>query len=475
MATILLIEDDAGLRRLLRFVLEQESYKVLEATTGPDGISAYAEHRPDLVISDVVLPGLDGLSAMQQIKAINPFAPVVVMTGDGTTDIAIRAMSLGASEYLVKPFDPKRAVNIVRQILAAEVLEGTIANDTSPITGNSALLGKTDAMYDVFKLIGRVANQSTTVLILGESGTGKELVARAIHEHGSRKAEPFVVLNCAAIPESLLESELFGYEKGAFTGADRLRQGKFELANDGTLFLDEIGDMSPSIQAKLLRVLQDQEFYRVGGGETIRTNVRIVAATNRDLRDESIKGRFREDLLFRLGVSVIRLPPLRKRRDDIPLLVHHFLKRSAMGLRRPVRGIAPAALDFLCRAEWRGNVRELSNVIYQAVLLAPGTMLMPEQFADLNMAVISVPTPVASALFDTSAITTQVRERIGRGDQEILPPLMAEFERAVIRAAIDCCGENISLAAKHLGMHRVTLKTKLSTYDTLASNSEITE
>jgi len=469
MAKIQIIEDEPGLRKFLRHLLEQEGHTVIEAATGPEGVSLFALSRPDLVISDVALPGLDGIGVLQQIKALNPVAPVIVMTGEGTTEITIRAMAFGASEYLVKPFDPAKALRAIRQILlSSEVAPGEAGAAKADDPTSRVLIGKTEAMYEVFKLIGRVANQTSTVLILGESGTGKELVARAIHEYGSRAQAPFVVINCAAIPEALLESELFGYEKGAFTGADKQRQGKFEQARDGTLFLDEVGDMSPVIQAKLLRVLQDQEFYRVGGGETVRTNARIIAATNRDLRAESVMGRFREDLYFRLSVSVVRLPPLRERREDIPLLVDHLLRQSAQVLRRPVRGIAPAALDLLVRAEWRGNIRELSNVVQQAVLLAQGTILQPEQFANLVLTEPGTPVVESNLLFNAAAIRTRITEAIAAGEQNLLPPLLAELERAAITAVYDCCGGNVSLAAKHLGMHRVTLKSKLVSFGVTA-------
>jgi DNA-binding NtrC family response regulator len=461
MATILILDDEPGIRKLLRLTLEREGHTVIEAANGLEGVALFGERRPDLVISDVAMPGLDGISAMRQIKAIDPTAPVVMMTGEGNTEIAIRAMALGASEYMVKPFEQTAALKIVRAILASQGENEPKVRENSGDAESSSLVGTSDAMYEVFKLIGRVASHTSTVLILGESGTGKELIARAIHAHSPRRGGPFVVLNCAAIPESLFESELFGYEKGAFTGADRQRPGKFELARDGTLFLDEIGDMTAATQAKLLRVLQDQEFYRVGGNETVRTNARIVAATNQNLRADAASGRFRSDLFYRLSVAVVHLPPLRERRGDIPLLANYFLRRAARELKRPVRGIAQDALDLLARYDWPGNVRELSHVVQQAVLLAPGSTLMAEQF--LGLVHISPDSaPKSEGLFDRRVIDERIRKSIAEGEQNILPPLMAELERAAIETALAECGGNVSLAAKHLGIHRVTLKSKIS-------------
>jgi DNA-binding NtrC family response regulator len=463
MATVLIIDDESRLRGLLRVVLSQAGHTIIEAGTGADGVAAFEAHRPDLVLTDVSMPGMDGIAVLERIKAIDPRAPVVVMTGEGNTDLAIRAMARGASEYLVKPFDPARTAATVRAILDAAAAKPA-PSGVIPRPGESGLIGRSEAVYEVSKLIGRVAGQTSTVLIHGESGTGKELVARAIHAHGPRRNGPFVAVNCAAIPDSLLESELFGHEKGAFTGADRRRIGKFELAGDGTLFLDEIGDMSPVTQAKLLRVLQDQEFHRLGGQDVVRTNARVVAATHRDLRAAAAAGKFREDLFYRLGVVVIHLPPLRDRKEDIPLLVEHFIRRSARNLGLGVSGIAPDALGALREYHWPGNIRELGNVVEQAVLQAHGPTLVAGQFAGL------VPRPAAgppaaaradSGLFDPAAVREAVVARIAAGEQNILPAMLGEYEEVVVTAAIDHCQGNLSRAAKHLGVHRVTLRGKI--------------
>ena len=457
MATILIIDDEAGVRRLLRLALEREGYAVLEAADGAAGLGRVAADRPDVVLCDLVMPGLGGLEVLDALRAAGSAVPVVVVTGGGSTEQAIRAMARGACDYLLKPLDLPRALRTVRRILDSAAPPPAAAVPPAGGSGVSCpwtLIGKSDAIYEVSKLIGRVAGQPTTVLILGESGTGKELVARSIHAHGARRAGPFVALNCAAIPESLLESELFGHERGAFTGADRQRQGKFELARGGTLFLDEVGDLAPATQAKLLRVLQEQEFTRLGGSETVRADARIVAATNRDLRADAAAGRFRDDLYYRLGVVSVRLQPLRDRREDIPLLVAHFLARSARELSLGVTAIHPDALTRLCAQEWPGNVRELANALHQAVLECPGATVLPDQFPPAPSP------PAAAALFDAGAVREYVVRAIAAGERGLIQPLLAAYEGVVVAAALAHCGGNVSLAARHLGVHRVTLKTR---------------
>ena len=454
MATVLIIDDEAGVRRLLRLALEREGHAVLEAADGSRGVECVAADRPDVVLCDLVMPGLGGLEVLDALRAAGSAVPVVVVTGGGSTEQAIRAMARGACDYLLKPLDLPRALRTVRRILdsASPPPVAVAPAGGSGVSCPWTLIGKSDAIYEVSKLIGRVAGQPTTVLILGESGTGKELVARSIHAHGPRRAGPFVALNCAAIPESLLESELFGHERGAFTGADRLRLGKFELARGGTLFLDEVGDLAPATQAKLLRVLQEQEFTRLGGSETVRADARVVAATNRDLRADAAAGRFRDDLYYRLGVVSVRLPPLRDRREDIPLLVSHLLARSARELSLGVTAVHPDALARLCVQAWPGNVRELANALHQAVLECPGATLLPDQFPPA--------TPPAATLFDAAALRAHVVRAIESGEQSVLQPLLDAYQAAVVAAALGHCGGNVSRAARHLGVHRVTLKTR---------------
>ena len=456
MPTILIIDDEAGVRRLLRLALEREGHAVLEAADGEGGVARAVADRPDVVLCDLVMPGLGGFEVLTRLRAAGTAVPVVVVTGGGSTEQAIRAMACGACDYLLKPLDVPRAMRTVRRILDSAAAPGLppVPPGGAGVSCPWTLIGKSDAIYEVSKLVGRVAGQPTTVLILGESGTGKELVARSIHAHGPRRSGPFVALNCAAIPESLLESELFGHEKGAFTGADRLRLGKFELAQGGTLFLDEVGELAPATQAKLLRVLQEQEFTRLGGSDTVRADARIVAATNRDLRADSAAGRFREDLYYRLGVVAVRLPPLRDRREDIPLLVSHLLARSARELSLGVTAIHPDALARLCAQDWPGNVRELANALHQAVLECPGATLLPDQFP------ATTAEPPTRTLFDAAALQAHVVRAIESGARAVLQPLLAAYEAAVVAAALDHCGGNVSLAARHLGVHRVTLKTR---------------
>lgn len=463
MSKILIIDDEPTVRALIKASLRDEGHSIIEAGTGPEGVACFDTHRPDMVFCDVVLPELDGIAVLKRIKSIDPSVPVVVMTGDGSTELAIRAMSLGASDFLIKPFGVRRTMQLVEDTLRSMQME-TPAWDRTVVDPHDSqpLLGNSDSMYEVFKLIGRVAPQRLNVLVLGESGTGKELVARAVHQHGSQRDGAFVAVNCAAIPEALLESELFGHEKGAFTGAERQRIGKFELARNGTLFLDEIGDMSLAVQAKLLRVLQDQEFYRLGGTQSVRTSARIIAATNHDLRAEAASGKFREDLFYRLSGVTIRLPPLRERRDDIPLLATYFLRKSAQDLRRSVSAISPNAMQMLKDYLWPGNIRELSNVLQQSVLQAAGPTIISSQLECLiGKPTASVERPTTSAI-NASAIRDYVISKIGEEHTRILGELTEEFEREVMKAAVLHCEGNMSLAAKYLGIHRVTLKAKLN-------------
>ena len=346
----------------------------------PRGSSASRAGPPDVILLDLRLPDQSGLEVYQQIRRIDARIPVIFVTLAKAADAAIEAMKQGAYDYLFKPLDLHQLRRVVGEALevARRMREPAVVAETAPDPdADGAIVGRCPAMQEVYKAIGRVAAQDVPVLITGESGTGKELVARAIYQHGPRAKAPFLALNCAAIPENLLESELFGHEKGAFTGADRRRIGKFEQCNGGTLFLDEIGDMPLALQAKMLRVLQEQAFERVGGNETIRTDVRLIAATHRDLKAWSDEGKFRPDLYYRLGVFTIHLPPLRERGDDLPLLVQHYLRRFSRELGREVREVAPEALERLRGYSWPGNIRELQSVLKQALLQASGTRPAP--------------------------------------------------------------------------------------------------
>src|SRR5919204_4289475 len=382
MANLLLIDDDPDLLPdQVRQVFPAPAHRVEIAPTGSEGLDRLADVRPDVILLDLRLPDQSGLDILRQIRRIDARIPVVMVTVARSADSAIEAMRHGAYDYLLKPIDMQKLDRVLSEALKVSRLmrEPAVVAETPPDEEfpGEAIIGSCPGMQEAYKAIGRVADQTFPVLITGESGTGKELVARAIYQHGPRAKAPFLALNCAAIPEALLESELFGHEKGAFTGAERRRIGKFEQVNGGTLFLDEVGDMPPALQAKLLRVIQEQSFERVGGNETVRTDVRLIAATHRDLKACSAEGKFRPDLYYRLGVFTIHLPPLRERGDDLPLLVRHYLRRFSKELGREVQEVAPEALERLCGYPWPGNIRELQSLLKQALLRASGTVLLP--------------------------------------------------------------------------------------------------
>src|SRR6195256_2992339 len=388
MAHVLLIDDDPVLiPEQGRQAFPGPAHRVDVAGTGAEGLERVGATPPDVTLLDLRLPDQSGLDVYQQIRRIDARIPVVFVTMAKTADAAIEAMKQGAYDYLFKPLDPRQLRRVVGEALevARRMRQPAVVAETAPDPDvDGAIVGSCPAMREVYKAIGRVAAQDVPVLITGESGTGKELVARAVYQHGPRARAPFLALNCAAIPENLLESELFGHEKGAFTGADRRRIGKFEQCHGGTLFLDEIGDMPSATQAKMLRVLQEQVFERVGGNETIRTDVRLIAATHRDLKARSEEGTFRADLYYRLGVFAIHLPPLRERGGDLPMLMQHFLRRYSRELGREVRDVAPETLERLRGYDWPGNIRELQSVLKQALLQASGTTLLPAFLPALN-------------------------------------------------------------------------------------------
>src|SRR6267378_1486959 len=381
MAHLLLIDDDADLiPQQVRQSFPAPSHKVEVAATGKAGLERVRTHPPDVILLDLRLPDQSGLDVFQDIRNFDARIPVVFVTTTKTADTAIEAMKQGAFDYLFKPLDLGQVRKVVGEAVevSKRMRAPAVVTETSPDPDvDGAILGGCPAMGEVYKAIGRVAGQDVTVLIAGETGTGKELIARAIYQHSARAKAPFMALNCAAIPENLLESELFGHEKGAFTGADRRRIGKFEQCNRGTILLDEIGDMPLALQAKILRLLQEQSFERVGGNETVRTDVRHIAATHRDLTAWSAEGKFRPDLYYRLGVFTIHLPPLRERGDDLPVLVQHYLRRFSRELGREVREVAPEVLERLRAYSWPGNVRELQSVLKQALLQARGATLLP--------------------------------------------------------------------------------------------------
>ncbi len=462
---LLVIDDEPAIQQLFRRVFTSSDIEVETAGTAVEGLASLTQDEPSAVILDLVLPDTSGLEAFRQIRQQNIKSPVVVITASGDSDTAIEAMKLGALDYLLKPLDVAelrqvvgRALEIYR--LMKEPVELAQEPSTLANTGGAALIGRCAAMQKVYKAIGVVASQNVTVLIHGESGTGKELVARALYQHSDRSLQQFLVVNCAAIPEGLLESELFGHEKGAFTGADRKRIGKFEQCNGGTLFLDEIGDMSPVLQSKLLRVLQEQRFERVGGNETIQTDVRLIAATNRDLERMVADGQFRGDLYYRLNGYTISLPPLRSREDDLPLLVEHFRIQADEDLGKTIRQIAPETMERLREHDWPGNIRELQGVVRQAILQTRGHVLLEDFLPELSgrpRSSVSAWTTVDTA----DSIALIVERLLEEGSEGVYDQVIEEVERTVISLTLKHTGGNQQEAAKILGITRTTLRTKL--------------
>jgi two-component system nitrogen regulation response regulator GlnG len=463
MATLLLVDDDpAMLQDQIAHALGPQGLRIEVASTAEDGLRQAAAALPDVILLDVNLPDLPGLDAYQRFRQIDGRIPVIFITWAATADTAIEAMKQGAYDYLFKPLDLARLRNVVIQALELGSLmrRPAMVTETLPTEdAGDAIIGRCLGMGEVYKAIGRVAGQNVIALITGESGTGKELVARAIYQHSPRARAPFLAINCAAIPESLLESELFGHEKGAFTGADRKRVGKFEQCNGGTLFLDEIGDMPLATQAKILRLLQEQSFERVGGNETVRTDVRLIAATNRDLKLWSDQGKFRQDLFYRLSVFTIPLPPLRERGDDLPMLVQHFLRRFSRELGREISEITPDALELLRRYPWPGNIRELQGVLKQAILQGTGTLLisafLPESLRAPPDPSAQVPGTEADVSFEAFIL-----QRLQEGATTLSAEAHQHLDRLLLRLALRHTGGNQVQAARLLGISRQTLRAK---------------
>ena len=443
--------------------LGPQGIRVDVAHTAEDGLRQVAAQPPEVILLDVHLPDLSGIEAYRRIRQIDARIPVIFVTWAATADTAIEAMKQGACDYLFKPLDLGRLRDVVSQALEIGRLmrEPAMVSETPPVEDSGdAIIGRCPAMGEVYKAIGRVAAQNVIALITGESGTGKELVARALYQHSDRARAPFLAINCAAIPESLLESELFGHEKGAFTGADRNRIGKFEQCNGGTLFLDEIGDMPLTTQAKILRLLQDQMFERVGGNETVRTDVRLIAATHRDLKAWSEEGKFRHDLYYRLSVFTIPLPALRDRGDDLTMLVEHYLRRFNRELGRELREIAPEAMDILRRYPWPGNIRELQSVLKQAMLTASGAVLisafLPESLR-ISPDPLAVPVRRAEADFSFEAF---ILRQIQEGSTSLSAEAHRHLDQLLLRLALRHTRGNQAQAARVLGISRQTLRAK---------------
>lgn len=465
MSTILIIDDDDQLRKSFEKLLIEEGYAVKSAPSGETGLKQIKESIPDLVILDMRLPGMNGLEVFQAIHEIEPKLPVIIMTAYGTTETAIEATKMGAFDYLLKPFDIPEMLGVVEQALdAGRFMRSPVDMNATPDTATrEAIVGRSKPMQDVYKAIGRVSPTDATVLIRGESGTGKELVARAVYQHSLRAGKPFLVINCVAIPENLLESELFGYEKGSFTGASHRRVGKIEQAHGGTVFLDEIGDMPSTIQAKILRVLQERSIERLGGRETIPVDVRIIAATNRDLEAALAQGRFREDLYYRLKVVTIWLPPLRERSADIPDLTKYFLSRYAAEVGMDNPGYTEEALRMLNSYPWPGNVRELANTIQKILIFNRGTPICPE---DITQAVGGrILGDGKGGQGGEEAIRQWMRSTLSsKAGENTFDRCMDRFAAMLISEALNLTGGNRSRAAKLLNLSRPTLHSKIEKY-----------
>ena len=464
MGHLLLVDDDPDLiLAQINQAFGSSQHRIGVARTGEEGLRRVAEGAPDVVLLDLRLPDQSGLEVYQQIRSLDARIPVIFVTMAKAADAAIEAMKQGAYDYLFKPLDLHQLRRVVGEALemARRMREPAVIAETPPDPDvEGAIVGSCPAMREVYKAIGRVAAQDVPVLITGESGTGKELVARAIYQHGPRARAPFLALNCAAIPESLLESELFGHEKGAFTGADRRRIGKFEQCSGGTLLLDEVGDMPLASQAKVLRLLQEQAFERVGGTETVRTDVRLIAATHRDLEAWSAEGKFRLDLYYRLGVFTIHLPPLRQRGDDLPPLVHLYVRRFNRELSRDVREVTPEAMERLCSYAWPGNLRELQSVLKQAMLRATGPVLVPSFLPESLGGPLAT---LASTPGDEGVLRVGpfLRQRLEAGSTEIYQEAHQHLDRLLLPLVLGSTDGNKLQAARLLGITRKTLRVKL--------------
>ncbi len=454
---ILVVDDDLSQRRLIEFWLKEEGYSVVAASDGNTGLQTFTETSPALVITDIRMPGLSGLDLLGRIKALNPDTPVILITAFGAVDDAVDAMKLGAADYVLKPLNPEELkVNVQRALEHQQLLnENRYLRDFSDTAFRfENLVAGSKRMRDVFSLAAQVARRDSTVLVTGESGTGKELIAKAIHQNSLRTAKPFITVNCGAIPETLIESELFGHRKGSFTGAIADREGKFESANEGTVFLDEIGELPINLQVRLLRVIQEREIDKIGFPKPIPVNVRIIAATNRDLRTLIEDGHFREDLFYRLSVVTVELPPLRDRREDVPLLFTHFLKKHCTRYKLPMPAINDEALEFLTRYDWPGNVRELENVVEHAVVLGTSEVIRIED----------LPAPIRQATSRVSSIGLKLP------DEGID---LEQVEKEILLQALEKCQWNQTKAGRYLNISRKTLIYRMEKFS-LASPASST-
>lgn len=455
MKPIWIIDDDKSIRWVFEKALARTDMDFKTFSSVPEALNALNTEEPQVVVSDIRMPNGSGLDFLQEIKVRLPDVPVIIMTAYSDLESAVAAFQGGAFEYLAKPFDVDQAIEIIRRAVEETMRQATeaVAVEDSP-----EIIGQAPAMQEVFRAIGRLSRSHATVLINGESGTGKELVASALHRHSPRAEKTFIAINTAAIPKDLLESELFGHERGAFTGAQAARRGRFEQADGGTLFLDEIGDMPADLQTRLLRVLCDGQFYRIGGHQPVKVNVRIIAATHQDLEERVKQGLFREDLFHRLNVIRLRLPPLRERREDIPLLVKHFLQQSAQELGMDTKIPSAAALRYLSNLGWSGNVRQLENVCHWLTVMAPGQNIdvadLPPELKEESSK------PITSSNWQ-EALGLEVTDALHRGEQEVMDTRVREFEKILISRALQHTNGRRIEAAVQLGIGRNTLTRKI--------------
>lgn len=464
--TLLVVDDDPMILRCMQLCLPAPAYHVITAESAATGLAAFKQRQPDAVLLDVQLPDQSGLALIHEFREVDRRVPVILMTGHGTAETAITAISGGAFEYVTKPFEPDEILPLIDAALETSRMARSPAllpSDETTVNVSAAdrVLGTCPAIVEVFRSIGRVASRDAAVLILGETGTGKEVVARSIYQHSARHDQVFHAINCAAIPEALLESELFGHERGAFTGADRRRIGKFEICNGGTLFLDEIGDMTPVMQTKLLRVLQEKEFERVGGSKPIKTDVRILAATNRDLESAMADGSFRSDLYYRLNEFKIHLPPLRDRGDDIRGMTQHFFAIYAKQLGKDFASITRETLQKLIQHDWPGNVRELQGTIKQTLLKASSPIIVPS-FLPHRFGEVAT-SRVHGAITPTwhAGLSAEVQNQFAGGSFTISGDIHDQVDRILITETMRATGNNLSEAATRLGISRPTLRSRI--------------
>lgn len=465
MKKILIVDDEESVRYSFRKLFREPGCEITEAGNGLEAISAIQKDLPDLVLMDIEMPGLNGLDAIQRIKALHPQLPVIIITAFGTTERVIGAMKYGAYEYLEKPFDVGRLKEVVSEALEMKRLsdeDNSMEIFPSDTHTGEQIVGMSPAIKEVYKMIGRVAASDVSVLLSGESGTGKELVAKAIHRYSDRSDKPFIAINCAAIPDTLLESELFGFEKGSFTDASHMKEGKFEMADKGTLFLDEVADMSLTLQAKLLRVLQEGTFERIGSNKVIKVNVRVISATNKNLENAIVQKTFREDLYYRLKVITITLPPLRMHAEDIPLLTNYFLSRHCQEMKKPLVTVPPETMEGLLKYSWPGNVRELENLLKRALLLSKSNVIT----ADLISAEINATTAVLPANTEKH-LSSLFPENFSEYEGNLFKHVIDQVEKELVEKALAYSKGNQVKTAKLLGISRAMLHERMEKFGLL--------